>query len=123
MFVNNDSINNVRELIQDFKKYLELQKEYTKLEITEKLTIIISSVLLAVVLAILGMIVLFYLSLAFVYLLAPYVGGLIVSFTITAAIILLVMLMVYIFRKQLIVTPLVNFLVNLFAKKRTKDNQ
>lgn len=123
MFVNNDSINNVRELIQDFKKYLELQKEYTKLEITEKLTIIISSVLLAVVLAILGMIVLFYLSLAFVYLLAPYVGGLIVSFTITAAIILLVMLMVYIFRKQLIITPLVNFLVNLFAKKRTKDNQ
>ncbi|MCD7901292.1 MAG: phage holin family protein [Bacteroides sp.] len=117
MFVDNDSIKNVRELIQDFKKYLQLQKEYTQLEITEKVTTIISSILLITIMAILGMIVLFYLSLAFVYLLAPYVGGLIVSFTITAGIVLLVMLMAYVFRQHLIITPLVNFLANIFAKK------
>lgn len=115
MLIDDDSVKSIQELIRDFKKYLELQKEYTKLEITEKLTVIISTLLLVVILATLGVIVLFYLSLSFAYLLAPYVGGVIVSYAIMAGIILLIMLLVYSFRKKLFVTPLVNFLANLFS--------
>ena len=37
MFADDKSIENMQQLFIEFKKYLELQKEYTKLEVTEKL--------------------------------------------------------------------------------------
>ena len=36
MFADDKSIENFQQLFFEFKKYLELQKEYTKLELTEK---------------------------------------------------------------------------------------
>ena len=104
MFADDKSIENFQQLFFEFKKYLELQKEYTKLELTEKLTILI----------ILGMVALFYLLFALAYVLEPLVGGLMVSFAIIAGINVLIMALVIIFRKQLIISPMVNFLANLF---------
>ena len=43
MFADDKSIENFQQLFFEFKKYLELQKEYTKLELTEKLTILLSA--------------------------------------------------------------------------------
>ena len=40
MFADDRSIENLQQLFVEFKKYLKLQKEYTKLEITEKLSIL-----------------------------------------------------------------------------------
>ena len=111
MFADDKSIENFQQLFFEFKKYLELQKEYTKLELTEKLTILLSTLIMIVVLIILGMVALFYLLFA---LLEPLVGGLMVSFAIIAGINVLIMALVIIFRKQLIISPMVNFLANLF---------
>ena len=110
MFADDKSIENFQQLFFEFKKYLELQKEYTKLELTEKLTILLSTLIMIVVLIILGMVALFYLA----YVLEPLVGGLMVSFAIIAGINVLIMALVIIFRKQLIISPMVNFLANLF---------
>ena len=41
MFADDRSIDNLQQLFIEFKKYLNLQKEYTKLEITEKLSILL----------------------------------------------------------------------------------
>ena len=60
MFADDKSIENFQQLFFEFKKYLELQKEYTKLELTEKLTILLSTLIMIVVLIILGMVALFY---------------------------------------------------------------
>ena len=43
MFADDRSIENLQQLFVEFKKYLKLQKEYTKLEITEKLSILLSA--------------------------------------------------------------------------------
>ena len=102
MFADDKSIENFQQLFFEFKKYLELQKEYTKLELTEKLTII------------LGMVALFYFLFALAYILEPLVGGLMVSFGIIAAINILLIAIVIIFRKKLIISPMVNFLAGLF---------
>ena len=80
MFADDKSIENFQQLFFEFKKYLELQKEYTKLELTEKLTILLSTLIMIVVLIILGMVALFYLLFALAYVLEPLVGGLMVSF-------------------------------------------
>ena len=61
MFADDKSIENFQQLFFEFKKYLELQKEYTKLELTEKLTILFSTLIMVLVLIILGMVALFYL--------------------------------------------------------------
>ena len=54
MFADDKSIENFQQLFFEFKKYLELQKEYTKLELTEKLTILFSTLIMVLVLIILG---------------------------------------------------------------------
>ena len=109
MFTDDKSIENFQQLFFEFKKYLELQKEYTKLELTEKLTILLSTLIMIVVLIILGMVALFYLLFALAYVLEPLVGGLMASFAIIAGINILIMALVIIFRKQLIISPTVSY--------------
>ena len=120
MFADDKSIENFQQLFFEFKKYVELQKEYTKLELTEKLTILLSALIMILVLIILGMVALFYLLFALAYILEPVVGGLMVSFGIIAGINVLLIFLVIIFRKQLIISPMVNFLAGLFLTDSKK---
>ena len=62
MFADDKSIENFQQLFFEFKKYLELQKEYTKLELTEKLTILFSTLIMILVLIILGMVACLYIG-------------------------------------------------------------
>lgn len=71
MFGNDKSIENFQQLFFEFKKYLELQKEYAKLELTEKLTILFSTLIMVLILIILGMVALFYLFFTLAYILEP----------------------------------------------------
>ena len=107
-------------MFAEFKKFLVLQKEYTKLELTEKLTILLSTLIMILVLTILGMVALFYLLFALAYILEPLVGGLMVSFGIIAGINVLLIAIIYFFRRQLIISPMVNFLANLFLNDSNK---
>mgnify|MGYP002222707364 FL=1 len=120
MFTDDKSIENIQQLFAEFKKFLVLQKEYTKLELTEKLTILLSTLIMILVLTILGMVALFYLLFALAYILEPLVGGLMVSFGIIAGINVLLIAIIYFFRRQLIISPMVNFLANLFLNDSNK---
>ena len=120
MFADDKSIENIQQLFFEFKKYIELQKEYTKLELTEKLTILFSTLIMILILIILGMVALFYLLFALAYILEPYIGGLTISFAIIASINVVLILLVVAFRKKLIITPMVNFLANLFLTDSNK---
>ena len=120
MFTDDKSIENIQQLFAEFKKFLVLQKEYTKLELTEKLTILLSTLIMILVLTILGMVALFYLLCALAYILEPLVGGLMVSFGIIAGINVLLIAIIYFFRRQLIISPMVNFLANLFLNDSNK---
>lgn len=120
MFADDKSIENFQQLFIEFKKYLELQKEYTKLELVEKLTILFSTFIMIFVLIILGMVALFYLLFALAYILEPLVGGLMVSFGIIAGINVLLIAAIILFRKKLIISPMVKFLAGLFLNESTK---
>ncbi|WP_321330911.1 phage holin family protein [uncultured Bacteroides sp.] len=120
MFINDNSIDNIQQLFTELKKYLDLQKEYTKLEITEKLTILLSTLILVLMLIILGMVALFYALFALAYILEPLVGSLTASFGIITGINILFILTVIIFRKRLIISPMVNFLAKLFLNNTKK---
>ena len=117
MFANDKSIDNLQDLFQEFRKYLELQGQYLRFEVIEKLTILLSTIMLVLLVAILSMIALFYLSFMIVYILAPVVGGLMTSFGIIAAFHVLLIFLLIKFRRTLIITPTVKFLAGLFLKQ------
>ncbi|WP_455671993.1 phage holin family protein [Phocaeicola sp.] len=113
MFANDNNIDNLQQLFAELKQYAELQKDYVKLHLVEKLTILVSTLILVLVLVTLGIIALFYLSFTLAYVLEPHVGGLMVSYGIISGCIILLVLLIVIFRKRLIMQPMVNFLANL----------
>lgn len=121
MFGAEKGIENLQQLFAESKKYMELQMDYAKLELTEKLTILLSTLILVLILIILGMVALFYFSFTIAYVLAPHVGGLMVSFALITAFLLIIMALVYHYKQKLIVEPMVKFLANLFLKEDNKQ--
>lgn len=114
MFTNDNNLQNIRRLVKELKAYVEMQKEYTKLELTEKFTILFSTLIFAITLILLGGVVLFYLSFSFAYLLEPYAGSLPASYAIIAGTVFLIAILAVIFRKKLFINPIANFLAHLF---------
>lgn len=123
MFANDKSIENLEQLFKECKKYILLQKEYVRLELIEKLTILASAIILVTISIILGMMALFYLSFSLAYIMAPHVGGLTVSFAIITVFILLLLAIIYLFRKQLIIKPLVRFMASVFTNQEESEKE
>ena len=122
MFATDKSIDSLRQLFAEFKKYLNLQKEYTRLEVTEKLSVLLSMLIVILLVVILGMMALFYLSFTRAGVLAPAVGGITVSFSLLAVFYALLAILLVSFRKRLIIDPMVKFIAGLFMKTPEKNN-
>lgn len=118
MFSTDKTIDNLQTLFTEVKHYVDLQKDYVKLDITHKLTILLSTLILTLVLVVLGMIALFYLSFTLAYVLEPLVGGLTTSYAIITGGILLLGALIYGCRQRLIIQPLTNFLANLLLNDK-----
>ena len=118
MFSTDKTIDNLQTLFTEVKHYVDLQKDYVKLDITHKLTILLSTLILILVLVVLGMIALFYLSFTLAYVLEPLVGGLTTSYAIISGCILLFIAGIYLCRQRLIIRPLTRFLANLFLNDK-----
>lgn len=99
---NEETAGNLKQVGNELKNYISLQKEYIKLVSTEKLIRFISAFVLGIILIAIGLAILFYLTIAFVVFIAPLVGGTINSLMITSALLLLLALMIYFLRKPLI---------------------
>lgn len=120
MFANDKSIDNLESLFKEIKKYIELQGQFVKLELVEKLTILLSTFILILVLIILGIMALFYFSFMLVYILERWTESIIGSYAIIGGIILIIAFILYKARKQIIIQPMVNFLAHLFLEEHNK---
>jgi len=118
MFATDKTIDNLQSLLTEVKHYVDLQKDYVKLDITHKLTVLLSTLILILILVVLGMIALFYLSFTLAYILEPHVGGLMNSYAIITMGILLLGLIIYGLRQRLIIKPLTHFLANLLLNDK-----
>ena len=114
MLATDKTIDSLQALFTEVKHYVDLQKDYVKLDITHKLTVLLSTLILILILVVLGMIALFYLSFTLAYILEPHVGGLVNSYAIITAGILLIGVVLYWLRQRLIIQPLTHFIANLF---------
>lgn len=117
MFSDDKNLEQAERLVDEIKRYLTLQKRYAQLELTEKLSLLLSVIIMLIIVILLGVVALFYFSFAMAYVLEPLVGGLKTSLLIIAAFNVLLIAGVLFFRKRLIIDPMVRFLANLFLKK------
>ena len=108
MFSNSKNIESIGKLLLEFKKYLELQKEFVKLDATEKMTVILSAILIVTVLLLLGSIVLLFLTFALAYYLGDVLGSLSLGFG---------LVIFYLNRNRMVIQPMARFMTKLILTK------
>ena len=99
MFSNSKNIESIGKLLLEFKKYLELQKEFVKLDATEKMTVILSAILIVTVL------------------LGDVLGSLSLGFGLISAFILLLTVIFYLNRNRMVIQPMARFMTKLILTK------
>ena len=101
MFSNSKNIESIGKLLLEFKKYLELQKEFVKLDATEKMTVIL----------------LLFLTFALAYYLGDVLGSLSLGFGLISAFILLLTVIFYLNRNRMVIQPMARFMTKLILTK------
>jgi len=110
-----------KQLLLEAKKFFSLEWDYNKLTAVEKLAILLSTTAFIVVLIIIGTFVLHYLFAALITVLADALQCRWAAYLIAAGILLVLLLVVVAFKKQLIVNPIARFVSKLFLKP--EDNE
>lgn len=113
--------NDYKKLFTEARKYFSLEWDYTKLTAVEKLAILLSAIAFVAVVIIIGMFALQYLFSALISVLAEAMGCTWGANLIAVAILLVLLLVVFAFKKQLIVNPIARFVSKLFLKP--EDNE
>ncbi len=121
MFSSSKNIESIGKLFLEFKKYLELQKEFVKLDATEKITVILSVAVAVAVVLLLGSIVLLFAAFALAYYLGGVLESLSLGFSLIAAFIAIVAFIFYLNRDRLVFQPIARFMARLILKEN--DNE
>lgn len=113
-----DGMNEIdyKKLFNEARKYFSLEWDYTKLTAVEKLAVLLSSIAFLAVVIILGTFALAYVFSALIDVLAVALGCTWGAQLIAAAIVLVLLLVVFAFKKQLIADPVARFVSKLFLK-------
>ena len=112
MLSSDKNVETIAQLVEVVKHYLGLQKEYLKLDIIDKIVRLLTFAALAIVFVLVLVAVMMYLSFALAFWLASYTGTAL-AFLVVGGIHLLLIIVIFIFRKKWIEKPLVRFLANL----------
>jgi len=106
----------ISKLLSSLKEYLGLQKEYVMLELTEKLTRLLTALILGAILFVFAIISVIFLSLTLVAFLSWLTGSIILSYAIVTGLFILLGVLFYLMRIKWLATPLTNFFINLLLK-------
>lgn len=102
-------------LLEQLKRYLSLNVDNVRLTAAEKLTMVLSAMVLILAGVLLGVTLLFFITLAVVQFIAPAVGmGW--AYMIMAGFVALIVLVLFIFRKPLVIDPVARFISRVVLK-------
>lgn len=110
-----------KKLFNEARKYFTLEWDYTKLTAVEKLVVLLSSIAFVAVVIIIGTFALAYVMSALIDVLATAMGCTWGAQLIAAALLLVLLLVVFAFKRQIIVDPVARFVSKLFLKP--EDNE
>ena len=115
MFSTDEKVNLTADLIKKLRQYAELKAEYLKYSSVEKLTHILTVLIVFLILFLFTATVLFFLSLALEACLEPVVGKAF-SYCIVAGVYLLLFGCIYLMRNGLIKKPILRILSKIILK-------
>jgi hypothetical protein len=109
-----------KKLFAEARRFFSLEWDYTKLTAVEKLAVLLSAIAFIAVVIIIGAFALHYLFAALISLLTSALGCAWGANLIAVAVLLVMLLVVFAFKKQLIVDPVARFVSKLFLKPEDK---
>ena len=110
MMSSDQNVKILERLVRNLKRYVDLKLESLRLDAVSRITMLLSAVLIGVVFFCLASLVAVMLSFAAVFYLAPLVGGYVVAGGVVA-------LLLFVFRRSLIIDPITRFLVSLLLSQ------
>lgn len=116
MLSSDKNVETIAQLVEVLKHYLGLQKEYVKLDVIDKVVRLLTVAALAVVFFLLIIAVMLFLSLAFAHWLSTFISTPL-AFLIVAAMHLLLLILVFVYRKPWIEKPLVKVLAGILMSE------
>ena len=117
MLSSDKNVETIAQLVEIVKHYLGLQAEYLKLDLVDKLVRLLTFATLAVFFLLITIAVAMFSSFAFAFWLSAYTG-MAVAFLVVGGIHLLLILIIFCYRKAWIERPLVRFLANIFLNNK-----
>lgn len=114
MLSNDENIEKIADFVEEAKQWLLTKKEYTKLDIIEKVVKLLTTLTIAFVIALLTLLALIYLSFAAAYLLADVTDSMPIAFLAVCMVYILLLLLVLAKRRAWIERPMVRFLISIF---------
>ncbi len=114
---------NFSELLQEVKRYVGLQKSFIMLDTADKLTVILSTVAIAVVCFVIGVMVLFFLTFALAYWIGQLADNMAVGFLCIAAMQLVLLLVAWRKRNDWIIQPLARMMARIFYNQEQEDDE
>lgn len=118
-FITMDSkpIDELKNSVTNFKEWLTLEVEYLKLTAAEKVSILLSTVILLLLLFIVGLVVMIVFAFALVDLFNLFMPHALACVTVGGIFLLLVGLL-YILRNPLVVSPITKLITKLFLSSK-----
>ncbi len=105
--------NDYKQLFDSIKEHAKLEIEYSKLTLTEKMSILLSRAIIVAILIIFVAGVMLLLLWAFANWMIAVTGSLWLGVLIAIAVLAVIALLVYGYRKQLIINPVTRFVTKL----------
>lgn len=115
--------NDIKTLIDEAKKQINLEIRYKKLTAVENISIFLSRIAFICVMSIVGVFAMFYILSTIYDLLQSATGHPWVANIILVAFLLLIMLLIYAFRKPLIIDPITRFVSKMFLNPKDYEHR
>ena len=123
MFSTEKEIDNIKKLLSECKQYVELQKKFLKLDLTEKATVLLSAIVIISVIILLVAMILLYFAFAAAYYLGNITQSLPLGFAIVGGSIILILILFYLLRDKIVVQPLAKLFVKLFIENTSSNDR
>jgi fatty acid desaturase len=114
-----DSFN---EISENVREYIRLQVDFLKLTLTEKLSMIISALLISIILFLVFLFISMFLSMAFIFWFRDHAGPLYVGALIVAGFYLLIGIIVFLMRHKIFIDPLVSQISKTLLEEEDEEN-
>jgi hypothetical protein len=113
-------VHKIENLLEHVKDYAETKVKLVELEMQDKVAETVSSLVSAIIIGMLSLLVVLFVSLGAAWQLGQYFKNTSIGFYIVAGFYLLVGIVIYAFRNQLLKTPMANFLIQKFNTNEKK---